>query len=167
SQPPPWVGAVLWASLHALPQGNADQYLALAALPSCLRGAPAATPLAGGVRGAAGGAGIGHLGALWGIPGVGGSANGDGGGDEEADIEEAKATVEMLVSRSLLHRRSPVVDGGGGVDGDTPVDVTASAAGTEALEPDRYAMHALQAAYVRSVARGRLDLMKTLDARRE
>lgn len=34
-------------------------------------------------------------------------------------------------------------------------------------EGDRYAMHALQAAYVRSVARTRLDLMKTLDARRE
>ena len=37
----------------------------------------------------------------------------------------------------------------------------------EQLEPDRYAMHALQAAYVRSVGRTRLDLMKTLGARRE
>ncbi|CAM9128369.1 unnamed protein product [Ectocarpus sp. 8 AP-2014] len=73
----------------------------------------------------------------------------------------------MLVSRSLLHRRSPVVDSGDG--GNIPADATAAAAaaGPETLEPDRYAMHALQAAYVRSVARGRLDLMKTLDARRE
>lgn len=58
-----------------------------------------------------------------------------------------------------------MVDSG---DGNTPADATAAAAaGPEKLEPDRYAMHALQAAYVRSVARGRLDLMKTLDARRE
>lgn len=76
--------------------------MTLASLPSCLQGAPAATPPAAGVRGAAGGAGIAHLAALWGIAGVGGT--GDSG---EPDVEEAKATVEMLLSRSLLQQRAP------------------------------------------------------------
>eukprot|EP00904_Undaria_pinnatifida_P008227 jgi/Undpi1/4534/HiC_scaffold_18.g07888.m1 len=230
SEPPPWVGAVLWASLHALPQGHADQYVALAALPSCLRGAPAAIPSAAGVRGAAGGAGVEHLAALWGIAGVGGTGAGSGGGGADGegvpDLEEAKATVEMLESRSLLQRRAPppafpVVlvppspayggrycdtscvppppprvsatvggsgagSGGGSFSPDRPramscvsaeawqarlglgaVGPRAQPGGRQEATGDRYAMHVLQAAYVRSVARGRLDLMKTLDQRRE
>lgn len=156
------------------------------------------------------------------------------------DEEEAKATVEMLVSRSLLLlRRSAVVvdsdsdsglksvveeaqqlalpsataqsrsissspsnnsDPSGNLDIATTTSKTSNGHGgnnTEGCnnnvgddsggnntgvrsrgssywehgrvgeEGQRYAMHALQAAYVRSAARQRLDLMKTLGPRRE
>lgn len=39
--------------------------------------------------------------------------------------------------------------------------------GDAAVGEERYTMHALQAAYVRSTARNRADLLKTLNARRE
>ncbi|CAN0440440.1 unnamed protein product, partial [Hapterophycus canaliculatus] len=68
----------------------------------------------------------------------------------------------MLVSRSLLHRRAPAVEAVAAGAG-----AAAPAPAPQEPEPDRYAMHTLQAAYVRSVARTRLDLMKTLDSRRE
>ena len=98
-------------------------------------------------------------------------ATGGGGGSgcgmketgvDAADEEEAKATVEMLVSRSLLLLRRAAPPS-------YPAFARSRAAvGGKGLERrERYAMHALQAAYVRSAARTRLDLMKTLGPRRE
>lgn len=156
--------------------------------------------------------------------------NGDGGvnhsshsSDGVYDEEEAKATVEMLVSRSLLLlRRSATVVASESADGVKSVveeaqqlvvpsvsgqsnssnspsknsdpsgnpDITTTnntvgddnggnntgvrsrgssywEHGRVGEEGQRYAMHTLQAAYVRSAARQRLDLMKTLGPRRE
>ncbi|CAM9426274.1 unnamed protein product, partial [Discosporangium mesarthrocarpum] len=159
----PSILAVLWASMHTLTKSQAKLYLLLAVLPS---GHP--------IR-------VAHLATLWsGVEGKGTKKKTqgmDGQGTGDQGMDDAQSVVNLLSSRKLLHRRmgdyhednflSP--NGGGDGTGDGTVCLCrdgnkGSGQGGEGegdgkVLPcglgDWYALHPLQAEFVKMEARNR------------